>query len=222
LTDIFARTKLLLGESFEKLSRARVLVVGVGGVGGFVAEFLARAGVGGITIVDFDTVEPTNTNRQVIALQSTVGRLKTGVLAQRLKDINPDLEIRAISKRFNEQTKDEVFDGHYDFVVDAIDSLGDKVLLIETALSKGLRTISATGAGNRYGIPDFEVKDIYKTSDDGLAKALRKKLREKGVTALPCVCSKTPAEKVDGAVGSISYYPAACACVLAAYVVNNL
>ena len=214
---------MLLGdERFERLSAASVLVVGVGGVGGFAAEFLTRAGVGIITVVDFDTVDVTNINRQIIALQSTTGRLKTDVIEERLKDINSDLAIRTVSKRFNEQTKAEVFDRHYDFVIDAIDSLNDKALLIETALGKGLKIISAMGAGNRYGIPDFEVKDIYKTSGDGLAKALRKKMRGKGIAALPCVCSKTSSKKIDGAVGSISYYPAACACVIAAYVVNNL
>ena len=223
MADIFARTRLLLGEEkFDRLQKSRVLVVGCGGVGGFVCEFLVRTGIGGITIVDFDSIEPTNINRQVIATHKTLGQPKVIALQQRLTDICPSLKISAINERFCEQTKEQIFAESFDYVIDAIDKVDDKACLIETAIKKGRKIISATGAGNRFDIPEFEVKDIFKTADDGLAKALRKKLREKNVTALNCVCAKSKAQKIDGVVGSISYYPAACAVTLAAFVVNSL
>jgi len=223
LTDVFARTKLLVGEEgFNRLAKSHVLVAGCGGVGGFAAEFLVRAGVGQITIIDFDTVEATNINRQVIATHKTVGQSKVTVLQGRLLEINPGLKITVINERFCGQTAQKIFGNKFDFVVDAIDKVNDKADLIEMSKNKNCKIVSAMGAGNRFDIPAFEVKDVFKTTDDGLAKALRKKLREKGVTALPCVCAKTQAEKIDGVIGSISYYPAACASVLAAYVVNEL
>ena len=217
------RTVALIGEeSFDKLKNSNVLIVGLGGVGGFVAEFLARAGISSFTLVDGDKVEQTNLNRQIIATQNTIGMDKTEALCQRLLSINPSLNIKTKTKRFNQNTIDEIFDKEYDFVIDAIDSVPDKVLLIVTTKQKQMPIVCAMGAGNRFDIPSFEVKDIFKTENDGLAKVLRKKLREKQIKDVPCVCAKSNSQRVEGVIGSISYYPAACASVIAAYVVNKL
>jgi len=217
------RTIALIGaDNFNKIKNSSILVVGVGGVGGFIAEFLVRAGIENLTIVDGDSVDLTNVNRQVIATVDSVGKPKTQILKQRLLSINPKARIFEKQVRFNSQTVDFIFDKQYDFVVDAIDSVADKVLLIETAKNNNMNIVCAMGAGNRYDIPSFEIRDIFKTENDGLAKVIRKKLREKQIKDVPCVCAKSTSKRVEGVVGSISYYPAACASVIAAYVVNKL
>lgn len=223
MEDFSQRTVALIGqEDYQKLKKRAILLVGVGGVGGYVAEFLVRAGVGYITLVDGDVVEPTNLNRQIIATTGTVGLPKVEVMKNRLLSINPDLRVKAIMARFCQDNADSFFDGKLDFVVDAIDSVKDKTALILAAKNNGVPVVSAMGAGNRYDVPSFEVKDIFSTQGDGLARAMRKKLREAGVTDVPCVCAKSGYVAVNGVIGSISYYPAACAAVLAAYVINKL
>lgn len=217
------RTVALIGdESYQKLKNSNVLIVGLGGVGGFVAEFLARAGIESMTLVDGDEVEETNLNRQIIATCDTVGMAKTDALAKRLSNINFNIKLDCKKTRFNKNTIDEIFDKEYDFVIDAIDSVADKVLLVVTAKQKNIPVVCAMGAGNRFDIPSFEVKDIFKTENDGLAKVVRKKLRENQIKDVPCVCAKSNSHRVEGVIGSISYYPAACASVIAAYVVNKL
>ena len=214
------RTKSMLGEDgIKKLQNASVTIVGVGGVGGEVAVLLARAGVGRLRLIDFDVVDETNINRQVVAYTNTVGKKKTEVLAEIIKKINPNCLVEAISKRL---TKENVGDLLGDFfVVDAIDSVQDKVELIDYATKNNLQIISAMGAGNRFDFPNFKVVDIYKTSNDGLAKVLRKKLKERGVKKLQVVAPESVAQKISP-VGSISYYPVACATVVSAYVVNQI
>ena len=217
------RTELLIGkEGVEKLNSCHVAIFGVGGVGGYTCEMLARAGVGELTIIDFDVVSTSNINRQIIALNSTVGRLKVDVLKERLLDINPNLKVNALPVKFGEDTINEVFKTDFDYVVDAIDMVSNKVTLIKTCHDKNINIISAMGAGNRCVIPQFEVADIYKTYNDGLAKVLRKKLRELGVEKHTVVFTKNiPIPNAD-VVGSISYYPSMCGCVLAGYVINEL
>lgn len=223
MEEFSQRTISLIGkQNYQKLKNSAIPIVGVGGVGGFVAEFLARAGVGNIAIVDGDKVEQSNINRQIIATQHSVGKHKVNVLAERLLSINPQLNINTFAKRFNSETKDEIFTHRYDFVIDAIDSIKDKTELIVEVKKQNLQIISAMGAGNRYDTPVFEVKDIYKTTNDGLAKIMRKNLRQAGVKDVPCVCAKSIAVNSDGVIGSISYYPAACACVIASFVVNKI
>ena len=219
----FYKTELLIGESgINKLKNSNVIVFGIGGVGGHVCEMLVRAGVGSITIVDFDVVDITNINRQVIALNSVVGKPKVDVMEQRLLDINPNLNITKINDRVSIDNVNEILSTNYNFVVDAIDSVTNKIDLIVCAHNKGLNIVSAMGAGNRTQIPYFEVSDIYKTYNDGLAKIMRKKLKEKNIENHTVVFSKLTATPVEGQVGSISYYPAMCGCVLAAYVINQL
>ena len=214
------RTKSLLGEDgIKKLQNASVTIVGVGGVGGEVAVLLARAGVGRLRLIDFDVVDETNINRQAVAYTNTVGKKKTDVLAEIIKKINPNCLVEAISKRLTKENVGELL-GDF-FVVDAIDSVQDKVELIDYATKNNLQIISAMGAGNRFDFPYFKVVDIYKTSNDGLAKVLRKKLKERGVKKLQVVAPESVAQKISP-VGSISYYPIACATDLSAYVVNQI
>ena len=180
---------------------------------------LARAGVGRLRLIDFDVVDETNINRQAVAYTNTVGKKKTDVLAEIIKKINPNCLVEAISKRLTKENVGELL-GDF-FVVDAIDSVQDKVELIDYATKNNLQIISAMGAGNRFDYPYFKVVDIYKTSNDGLAKVLRKKLKERGVKKLQVVAPESVAQKISP-VGSISYYPVACATVVSAYVVNQI
>ena len=220
------RTKLLVGQDgIDKLEKASVAVIGIGGVGGYVCHMLARAGVGHITIVDFDKVDETNINRQLVANSKTIGKQKTDVMKNQLLEINPSCEITAFANRFNADFAKKFFDAKFDYIVDAIDSVSDKVDLICECVSREIPIVSAMGAGNRKDIPNFKVVDIYKTFNDGLAKVMRKKLRERGIKKLDVVTCETPAEKIDkrkSAVGSIAYYPAMCGCVLSAFVINQI
>lgn len=217
------RTELLIGnDGVKKLNSSHVAVFGVGGVGGYVCEMLARAGVGELTIIDFDVVSESNINRQIIALNSTIGKLKVDVLKERLLDINPNIKINCYPIRFNEESAEQIFSDNFDYVVDAIDIVTNKITLIATCHSKNIKIISAMGAGNRCDIPNFEVADIYKTYNDGLAKVLRKKLRELGVLKHNVVFTKNQATPNGNVVGSISYYPSMCGCVLAGFVINEL
>lgn len=223
MSEFSSRTKILIGQhSVDKLATAKVLVVGVGGVGGYALEILARCGIGDLTIVDGDCVDSTNINRQIIALNSTVGLPKVEVFKERLLDINPNVNIQAKFKRFNEETLEEIFHTKYDYVVDAIDSMQDKLLLIKTCKERGIKIISAMGAGNRYGLCDYKIMDIYKTSNDGLAKRMRKLLRDNNIESLDVVATEMSAMKIDGMVGSIAYMPALAGVKLASFVIDKI
>jgi len=220
--SMFERTELLLGsEALEKLSKASVIVFGIGGVGGYVCEMLARTGVKSITIVDGDKVESSNINRQIIATHSTIGKYKVDVMKERLLDINADINVTALKKRYNEVTQGEFLLKNYDYVVDAIDSVSDKILLIKNAKEVNANIISSMGAGNRSGIPNFEICDIFKTSYDNLAKKIRQNLREIGVNSLMVCYTKEPAIK-HKPVASVSYYPSVCGITIASFVINKL
>lgn len=220
------RTKALIGDvGVKKLENSHVAVIGVGGVGGYVCLMLARAGVGRITLVDFDRVDETNINRQVVANVNTIGMLKTEVMRNMILSINKDCKVDIFSERFCAQFADRLFSNKFDYVVDAIDSVSDKIELIVYCKQHGINIISAMGTGNRIDIPHFKVTDIYKTSNDGLARVMRKKLREQGIEKLDVVTSESPAIKNDenkNIIGSISYYPAMCGCVLSAFVIDKI
>lgn len=215
------RTELLIGkDNLEKLKNAYVTVIGLGGVGGITAVILARCGIGRLRLVDFDKVDETNINRQVVANTKTVGKNKTDVLEEMILDINPSCQVEKFSTRL---TKENIYNliSNDTFVVDAIDSVKDKVDLCDYCYKNEIPIISAMGAGNRYDLPNFKVLDIYKTSNDGLAKVMRKLLRERGVKKLNVVACESVAEK-KVPVGSIAYYPTMCGCVICAYIVNEL
>ncbi|MBP3431337.1 MAG: ThiF family adenylyltransferase [Clostridia bacterium] len=218
------RTKVLIGEiGVQKLEKARVAIIGVGGVGGAATTMLARAGIGNFTLVDFDVVDETNINRQFVANINTVGKLKTEVMASQIHEINPKCNVKIVSERLTVENLAKIFDESFDFVVDAIDSVQDKVELITYCVTNNIKIVSAMGSGNRVGIPNFIVTDIFKTFNDGLAKVMRKKLRERGISALPVATSTEQTIKHDEKViGSISYYPAMCGCVISAYVIEKL
>ena len=220
----FDRSILLLGEeNFDLIAKSNVLVVGVGDVGGYVAEFLVRTGVQNITIVDFDVIDETNLNRQIIALKNNVGKVKVDELKRRLLAINNNLNIIAINQKVTKDNVEDILTSQkFNYVIDAIDSKINKADLIACAKQKNIPIISSMGAGNRLGIPQFEIKDIYNTQDDGLAKVMRKLLRERNVKSLNvCVC-KQPSVKTSGKIGSVVYFPACAAAIICGYVVEEL
>ncbi|MDE5549224.1 MAG: ThiF family adenylyltransferase [Clostridia bacterium] len=222
MSNQFDRTQKLIGdEGLQRLFASKVLVIGVGGVGGYAVEMLARCGVGTIGIMDSDDVEESNLNRQIIALSSTLGMSKVDAFSKRIADINSNCNVIAIKERFSANNCG-ILDGDWDYVIDAIDSFEDKVNLICLAKEKGLNVISAMGAGNRIVNCDFEICDIYKTSYDALAKKLRKALREKGVKSLDVCYTKEPTISTTGGVGSISYVPPMCGIKIAGHVIEQL
>ena len=178
----FARSQLLLGsEGMERLARARVAVFGIGGVGGYTAEALARSGIGAIDIFDDDRVCLTNLNRQIIALHSTIGRDKTQVMKERLEDINPKLKVQARNIFYLPETADTIDLSDYDYVVDAVDTVKAKLELVCRAQALGVKIISAMGAGNKLDPTRLKVADIYKTSVCPLARVMRTELRKRGI-----------------------------------------
>ena len=221
------RTKLLIGEAgLKKLENSHIAIVGIGGVGGYVCLMLARAGIGQLTLIDFDKVDITNINRQAVANINTVDKYKTEIMKSMIEEINPNCKVTVFNQRFSAETSACLFEHNYDYVVDAIDSVQDKVDLICYCKNHDINIVSAMGAGNRICIPSFKVVDIYKTSNDGLAKIMRKKLREQEIEKLNVVISEEPPIKTNSTenntIGSISYYPAMCGCVLGAFVINKI
>lgn len=234
--DWTTRTALLLGtEGMRRLAASHVLVVGLGGVGAYAAEEIARAGVGRMTLVDADVVSLSNLNRQLPALHSTLGKPKAEVMAARLRDINPDLEVEVRNCFVRDEETEALLDAaHYDFVVDAIDTLSPKTFLIYHALQRHLPIISSMGAGAKVDPSRIRIADISKTTDCALARAVRKRLRGMGISSgLPVVFSTEPAnpqailEVEDEAckrttTGTVSYMPALFGCYLASYVIRHL
>ena len=240
------RTALLLGEDkMRRLSAAHVLVVGVGGVGAYAAEMLCRAGVGEMTIVDADTVQPSNINRQLPATHSTIGRSKVEVLAERFRDINPDIRLHALPIYLKEEEVASLLDGtlncqlpivdcQFDVIVDAIDTIAPKCALIAEAMRRGIPIVSSMGAGAKSDITQIRFADLWETYHCGLAKAVRTRLKKAGIRrSLPVVFSTEQADRravitVDdernkkSTAGTISYMPAVFGCYLAAYVIRHL
>lgn len=187
----YSRTQLLLGaEAMEKLHNSRVAVFGIGGVGGYTVEALARSGVGALDLIDDDKVCLTNLNRQIIATRSTVGQYKVDVAAQRIHDIDPDIRVTTHRCFFGPETQDQFDFTQYDYVVDAIDTVTGKLEMIEQAYRAGTPIISSMGAGNKMDPTAFEVADIYETSVCPLAKVMRHELRKRGISKLKVVYSK--------------------------------
>ncbi|MBP1663602.1 MAG: UBA/THIF-type binding protein [Bacteroidetes bacterium] len=230
------RTELLTGNNgLNKLRNSSVLIVGLGGVGGIAAEMICRAGVGRMTLIDRDTVTSTNINRQIAALHSTVGQLKTEVIASRLKDINPELDLTVISDWLNEENTDKILDeGKFDFVVDAIDTLSPKVFLIKSCTEKGIRIISSMGSGAKMDPSKVQISDISKTNYCPLAKAVRQRLSKLGIKkGLTVVYSTEESDRnsvvlTEGELykksttGTISYMPALFGLYLSSYVIREI
>ncbi len=194
------RSLPLYGEDgLHRLNNAKVIVFGVGGVGSWCAEALVRSGVGSITVVDGDTVSETNRNRQLIALCSTVDKEKAHICAERLRDINPDCDIKSLNLFYSAETADGVNLNEYDYIADCIDTVTSKLLLITKAKEIGVPIISSMGTGNRLNPDKIIVADVFKTSGDPLARVMRKELRVRNIESLKVICStEEPCECVEG------------------------
>lgn len=232
LSNFKQRTEIIIGKKgIDKLNNAKVIVFGVGGVGGFAAEGLVRAGIGNITVVDFDIVDETNINRQIIALHSTIGMDKVELIKNRALDINPNLKITAYKMLYNETTSDFLLNEDYDFVVDAIDMVKSKLHLIKACHQRGLKIISSMGMGNKLNPALIEIDDINKTEMCPLAKIVRREVRKMGIKKLKVVYSKEKPSTVatmetDKSIkkvnGSISFVPSSAGLLIASYIVNEL
>lgn len=230
------RTSILLGEQvLDSLAAKKVMVVGLGGVGAYAAEMLCRAGVGNMVLIDSDTVGETNLNRQLIALNSTLGKLKSEVLAQRLLDINPKVQLTLISEYVEEENIPRIFEtaGQLDYVVDAIDTLAPKISLIKHCVQNGIPHVTAMGAGAKLDATKIRIADLSKSYNCPLAYILRKKLRKEGISKgfkvvfseeLPDREAIVPMEERNkkSQVGTISYLPAVFGCVCAQAAIEHL
>lgn len=238
MLEQFARTELLLGRAaLDKLRQSHVAVFGIGGVGGYTVEALARSGVGHFTLVDSDTVSITNLNRQIIALQETVGQYKVDVMAERIHSINPDAVIEEHKCFFLPENQEQFDFSKYDYVVDAVDTVAAKIAIVMQAKEAGVPVISSMGAGNKMNPAMFEVADIYKTSVCPLARVMRQAMKKRNVKHLKVVYSKElplkPAPEMAVACaeegvqkrslpGSIAFTPSVAGLILASEVVKDL
>ena len=233
MSERFLREEMMLGESaMERLKASHVAVFGIGGVGSWCAEALARAGVGRLTLIDQDTVGESNINRQILALSSTVGQEKAEVMARRVLDINPEAEVNAICGRYEAASRDAFFAEKYDFIVDAIDLVACKLDLIMTAQSLGIPIVSALGTGNKMDASLLRLCDISKTEGCPLARVVRRELRKRGVNHLDVVFSpeegvaaeqrEAPPPGRRSVPGSLVWVPAAAGLLLAQHVVLKL
>lgn len=226
------RTRAILGnEGIEKLKNSKIIVFGVGGVGSYVCEALARGGVGSITLVDNDTVSKTNINRQLIALNSTIGKNKTLVMAERIADINPECKVNCINEFVLYDNINSVLNEKYDYCIDAVDTVTAKLAIILKCVELNIPVISSMGTGNKLHPELFEITDIYKTSVCPLAKVMRKELKARGIKELKvCYSKEIPlkplhTEDMKGkrpAPGSVSFVPSTAGLVIAGHVIREL
>ena len=235
MTDWLVRTGLILGdERLKKLEASNVLVVGLGGVGAYAAEMICRAGIGKMTIADGDIIAPSNRNRQLPALKSTEGLSKAEVMGRRIKDINPGIELTVIGEYLKDQRMEDVLDVGFDYVVDAIDTLSPKILLIHHSIQRKYNVVSSMGAGGKFDPTMISISDISETTDCPLARILRKRLHRLGIrdgfTAVysPEAVDKRKVIATSGErnkasiVGTISYMPAAFGIACASVVIRNI
>ena len=234
----FSRTALLVGtQAIDKLEASRVAIFGIGGVGGYVAEALARSGVGSFDLIDNDTVALTNLNRQIIATHATLGQAKVQVMAERIHAINPDAHVYVHQCFFLPENAHEFDFSQYDYVVDAVDTVAAKIAIIMAAKAAGVPVISSMGAGNKMDPSKFQVADIFKTSVDPLARVMRQEMKKRGVKKLKVVYSTelplTPVDDLEGECheeapqrralpGSTAFTPSAAGLLLASEVVKDL
>ena len=229
----FDRERMLLGdEAIDLLKECHVAIFGVGGVGSFAAEALARAGVGAITLVDHDTVSLTNLNRQLVALRSTLGMRKTDVMAERIRDIHPDCRVTVLPVFYEPETREDFFSRGFDYIADCIDLVSCKVDLIRTAHARGIPIVSALGTGNKMDASRFELCDISQTSGCPFARVMRRELRSAGITHHAVVFSPEPAMTPEALCapppgrrsvpGSLPWVPASAGLLLAQKIVLDL
>lgn len=233
MKNAFLRTELIFGKSaMNKLAAARVAVFGVGGVGGYIVEALARSGIGAIDVIDNDIVSPSNINRQILALKSTVGMFKVDVAAERIADINPDCKVTAHKLFYMPETADSLDFNSFDYIVDAIDTVTGKIAIIENAKKAGVAVISCMGAGNKTDPTAFEVSDIYSTSVCPLARVMRHELKKRGIESLkvvyskenpvtPCICGGE-IENKRTVPGSTAFVPSVAGLIAAGEIIKDL
>lgn len=223
----FSRTELLIGkEGVEKLQKAKVAIFGIGGVGSYTVEALARAGIGHLIIIDYDKYDVTNINRQLGALHSTIGKYKVDVMKERILDINPNAIVEAYKPDEIEGGETAIVDENMSYVVDAIDTMKSKIELIQKCKEKNVSIITATGAGNKLDPTKFEVSDIYKTSVCPVCKILRKELKNRNIKKLKVVYSKEvplkPNTQGERTLGSVSFVPSVVGLIVAGEVVKDI
>ena len=229
----FSRTELLIGtDAVEKLKNSRVAVFGVGGVGGYAVEALARSGIGTLDLIDKDKVSVSNINRQIIATEKTIGCLKAEVAAERVHDINPDIKVNVFNMFYTPETSSEFDFSQYDYVVDAIDTVSGKIELVMQADKCHTPIISSMGAGNKLNPTMFEVSDIYKTSVCPLARVMRRELKARGIKKLKVVYSKEPpltpkiiqkdSETNKVVPASIAFVPSVVGLIIASEVIKDI
>lgn len=235
MQEMFTRTAMLLGEdAIERLKKARVAVFGIGGVGGYVTEALVRAGVGSLDLIDNDVVCESNLNRQIIATQSTIGQAKVDVMAERIRDINPQCQVNTYRCFYLPETAEEFDFSKYSYVVDAIDTVTGKIQLVMQAKEAGVPIISCMGTGNKLEPTRLEIADIYKTSVCPLAKVMRRELKARGVESLKVLYSREEAKKPlityesegqearRATPGSVSFVPSVAGLIIASEVIKDL
>ena len=219
----FSRTESLVGkDAFLKLKNKHVIIFGVGGVGSYAVEAIARSGIENITVVDNDTVSISNLNRQLIALNSTLGKLKTTVVKERILDINPDINVIEKPIFFDENTKGEFDFSNYDYVIDCIDSVNSKVLLIKQAKENNVPIISCMGTGNKLDPSLLQIADIKDTSYCPLARAVRNRLKKENIYSLTVVYSKEQPKKSEGVPSSCAFVPSSAGLLMASHVIREL
>lgn len=220
----YDRLKLLIGDKFEKLRNKTVLIVGVGGVGGYALESIVRSGVNNIIIVDNDRVDITNLNRQIISLHSNIGELKVEVCKKRVLDINPDCNIKVYDTYLNKENTIELFENKIDYVIDACDTTEVKMELIRICHSKNIKLISSMGTGRKMNPSLLEITDITKTCYDPLAKKIRKMVKDERIKGKVMVVSskEKPMESDSKIIGSNSFVPATAGLLCASYVINDI
>ena len=220
----YSRTEMLLGtEAIERLQNSVVAVFGVGGVGGFAVEALARSGIGKIELIDHDTVSVSNLNRQIVALHSTIGKYKVDVMKDRILDINPEIKVIAHKCFYLPETAGNFDFSKYDYVVDCIDTVTGKLQLIEAAKSVGVPVISSMGAGNKLDPTAFEVTDITKTSVCPLAKVMRRELKNRNIKNVKVVYSKEePVETKTRTPGSCAFVPSVAGLIAAGEIIKDI
>ncbi len=231
MNNKFSRTEMLIGkDALATLSKMRVAVFGAGGVGGYVIEALARSGVGAIDVIDNDTVSESNLNRQIIALTSTIGRLKTETVRKRVLDINPNCSVTCFETFVLPENINKFDFSVYDYIVDAIDTVSGKIAIIEKAYSEGIPVISSMGTGNKLDPTKFRITDINKTSVCPLARVMRYELKKRGIKKLKVLFSEeepikiNSEEKINGKIppGSISFVPSVAGLIIGGEVIKNL
>ena len=218
----FEREKLLIGNKIDLLKDKTILILGLGGVGGYCVESLVRAGIGNLILVDYDTVDITNINRQIIALHSNIGKKKTECFKERIYDINPNCIVNTLDIFYSEDNKDTIFDYKINYIIDCCDSLNSKKILIEEAYKRKIPIISCMGTGNKFHPELFTITTLKKTEYDPLARKLRYLLKDnKNLLNTTVLYSKEKPLPYKGKIGSISYVPPVAGLMITAYVINS-